>query len=470
MGNKSYFYSNIEENKNKYYKSPLIIPVFIFGFIYICMFGYYVVNYIIPEQLNDFYKPMKYALEAVGFSQTDYNVVSDSTEKKIKYTITATARDYNLKTTPIYQVLDKYVEYLDKHSNNKCNNDYKIDIRFQVEHKSGGRRGVFDSIEIRNYIEDNIHDGFDVVLIPLDYREPYFLNSLRDNKIFTYLIIGSDTNTRDITAKGFENIVDYFRNVKFVYINIDNVKSLLDIQSALTNYSNIELVNLNIELGETIKLRQIAKLDELTDIYIKEDGEYINYKIIPESCLGKNCLLIRSVPFDGVINFEFKTKKRDVISYEDSNIDLYLNSEIYNLFSDDVKTNMCEYEFEVENFAKESNIKSTNFIKRKVFLLSVTECTEFKKWCQINKYNDFFHMHNKNIWTRTLSSFRHVDCVCFNKLNIATPSYNTTGFFDYYIKDYLYFQPAFILNPEMEVELVYDILPGKNGFVLSCEK
>ena len=128
MGNKSYFYSNIEENKNKYYKSPLIIPVFIIGFIYICIFGYYVVNYIIPEQLNDFYKPMKYALKAVGFSQTDYNVVSDSTEKKIKYTITATARDYNLKTTPIYQVLVKYVEYLDKHSNNKCNNDYKIEV------------------------------------------------------------------------------------------------------------------------------------------------------------------------------------------------------------------------------------------------------------------------------------------------------------------------------------------------------
>ena len=66
-----------------------IVPVFIIGILYIIFFTIRFVTYIIPEQFNDIYKPIKYALKECDYDQTDYKVIYNKGKKEIRYIIEA---------------------------------------------------------------------------------------------------------------------------------------------------------------------------------------------------------------------------------------------------------------------------------------------------------------------------------------------------------------------------------------------
>ena len=141
---------------------------------------------------------------------------------------------------------------------------------------------------------------------------------------------------------------------------------LLTIGCSIINLPN----NQNSDL--IINNLYIINNEQYNSIYIKQNDDYIQYLILTNNYNG-DCLLLRKYILDEpmIYNHENKTNKS---YYENSYIDLYLNNEFFDKFSDTLKKQIVETNITITT--KDSlgiGGNTTMNIKRKIFILSYTE-------------------------------------------------------------------------------------------------
>ena len=219
--------------------------VFIIGFIYVFFLTVRFVTYIIPEQFNDIYKSIKYALKECDYDQTDYKVIYDSEEKEIRYIIKA-------KTWYFDSVVNLFVKYLKNNSENKCNDGYRITFEFSKERGKGSKdRGTYDLLYVKNYLDGSLHDDFDVIYIPvyggLDGTNRFCVGT---NIRYKYLLIYSAFKRNDLTTDDYMNILENFKDFETIYVNMYNATQFADFKSSLQ--SKLQLSGYN---GEIVNYR-----------------------------------------------------------------------------------------------------------------------------------------------------------------------------------------------------------------------
>lgn len=106
-------------------------------------------------------------------------------------------------------------------------------------------------------------------------------------------------------------------------------------------------------------------------VYIEEDEEYIPYLVLTSDYSG-HCLLLRKYLLDDPRIFN---KKDQIPSYyECSDIDLFLNDEFKNKFSDEIKKKIIKSDIAITDKASLGSSECGNIhIDRHVFLLSANE-------------------------------------------------------------------------------------------------
>ncbi len=219
--------------------------VFIIGFLYVFFLTVRFVTYIIPEQFNDIYKPIKYALKECDYDQTDYKVIYDSEGKEIRYIIEA-------KTWYFDSVINLFVKYLKNNPENKCNDGYRITFEFSKERGKGSKdRGTYDFLYVKNYLDGSLHDDFDVIYVPnyggYDDANRFCVGA---NKRYKYLFIYSASKRDDLSIDDYFYILENFKDFETVYVNMYNTKQFADFKSSLQ--SKLQLSGFN---GEIVNYR-----------------------------------------------------------------------------------------------------------------------------------------------------------------------------------------------------------------------
>ena len=205
-----------------------IIPVFIIGILYIIFFTIRFVTYIIPEQFNDIYKPIKYALKECDYDQTDYKVIYNKGKKEIRYIIEAESWYFD-------SVINLFVKYLKNNPENKCNDGYKITFEFSKERGKGGKyRGTYDFLYVKNYLDGSVHDDFDVIYVP-NYGAFNDANRfcVRTNKRYKYLFIYSAYKRDYLSSDDYYYILENFINFETLYVNTYDAKNFDEFKSSL---------------------------------------------------------------------------------------------------------------------------------------------------------------------------------------------------------------------------------------------
>lgn len=202
--------------------------VFIIGFIYVFFLTVRFVTYIIPEQFNDIYKPIKYALKECNYDQTDYKVIYDSEGKEIRYIIKA-------KTWYFDSVVNLFVKYLKNNPENKCNDGYKITFEFSKERGKGSKdRGTYDLLYVKNYLDGSVHDDFDVIYVPnygaFDDANRFCVGT---NKRYKYLFIYSAYKRDYLSSDDYYYILENFINFETLYVNTYDAKNFDEFKSSL---------------------------------------------------------------------------------------------------------------------------------------------------------------------------------------------------------------------------------------------
>lgn len=205
-----------------------IIPVFIIGILYIIFFTIRFVTYIIPEQFNDIYKPIKYALKECDYDQTDYKVIYNKGKKEIRYIIEAESWYFD-------SVINLFVKYLKNNPENKCNDGYKITFEFSKERGKGSKdRGTYDLLYVKNYLDGSVHDDFDVIYVPnygaFDDANRFCVGT---NKRYKYLFIYSAYKRVYLSSDDYYNILENFINFETLYVNTYDAKNFDEFKSSL---------------------------------------------------------------------------------------------------------------------------------------------------------------------------------------------------------------------------------------------
>ena len=206
-----------------------IIPVFIIGILYIIFFIFRFVTYIIfPEQFNDIYKPIKYALKECDYDQTDYKVIYNKGKKEIRYIIEAESWYFD-------SVINLFVKYLKNNPENKCNDGYKITFEFSKERGKGSKdRGTYDLLYVKNYLDESVHDDFDVIYVPnygaFDDANRFCVGT---NKRYKYLFIYSAYKRDYLSSDDYYYILENFINFETLYVNTYDGKNFDEFKSSL---------------------------------------------------------------------------------------------------------------------------------------------------------------------------------------------------------------------------------------------
>ncbi|MEE1282617.1 MAG: DUF6273 domain-containing protein [Acutalibacteraceae bacterium] len=118
---------------------------------------------------------------------------------------------------------------------------------------------------------------------------------------------------------------------------------------------------------------EIAENSQNCKVYIRENDEYIPYFVITNN-YNNNTLLMREKPLEDKMPMNNKYK---INYYPDSDLDYYLNNSFINKFSNTMKDIIVNTKIEVtayDTLNGSISKRETEFINRKIFLLSASEC------------------------------------------------------------------------------------------------
>ena len=123
--------------------------------------------------------------------------------------------------------------------------------------------------------------------------------------------------------------------------------------------------------AKTIKDLAYNKTKQEQSVYINEDGAYVPYIVVTDDYKGNTLLLRKNVDYTYRYN---KAGIKYASYYGDSDVDKYLDTNIYQKYEGPVKANIVNTEVEIETKnAIETHEEETETISRKVFLLSMYE-------------------------------------------------------------------------------------------------
>lgn len=200
------------------------------------------------------------------------------------------------------------------------------------------------------------------------------------------------------------------------------------------------------------------------EIYILENGEYVPYLVLTEDYEGNTLILRKEIMI---------TPKRfnDYMSlYENSEIDIFLNTEYLEMLSDDVQDKVVSVDIEVTS--KESlNIGGKDIYKimRKAFLLSFTEVGYYDHAMAPveGKTLKYFDDISKRVAVRGNEPYSWWLRTPYTAFETVSWSVGGDGAQTELSVEYVNgIRPALCLPSDMDIHLSDDIVSGKEVYIL----
>lgn len=203
-------------------------------------------------------------------------------------------------------------------------------------------------------------------------------------------------------------------------------------------------------------------------VYIMENEQYTPYLVFLSDYNG-NLLLIRSELTEESIIYEdtniFNTEGN---YYPNSNVDRYLNEIFVTRFTSALQSTIPTSDIEVAALStinRDIYVRETEFIPRKIFLLSATELgikngMAAKEGSEIKGLNQFPPVEMESYWLRTAYLWDDVHAWSYSVESAGQES----------ISSPLPLRPVFVLSPELAVLERNDIIRDTQIFVLEIDE
>lgn len=228
----------------------------------------------------------------------------------------------------------------------------------------------------------------------------------------------------------------------------------------------------NCQRGEQgLKLEDIAygnPCHYTNAVYITENEQYTPYLVFPSDYNG-NLLLIRSeITEESIIYEDTNIFNTEGNYYPNSNVDRYLNEIFVTRFTSALQSIIPTSNIEVATLAtinRDVYARKTEFIPRKIFLLSATELgvkngMAAKEGSEIKGLNQFSPVEAKSYWLRT--------AYLWDDVHAWSYSAEYTG--QEPVSSPLPLRPAFALSPELTILERNDIIQDTQTFVLAIDE
>lgn len=198
-------------------------------------------------------------------------------------------------------------------------------------------------------------------------------------------------------------------------------------------------------------------------VYLKENDEYVPYLVLTNNYNG-NCLLLRKYLLDEPMRYN-STAYRKNNYYATCEIDTYLNSSFLSLFSENMQKNIEDTNIEIISWRSIGlGGSKTEFIKRKVFLLSLKETAHHAYRLEEGKKLEYFNIDEKkkrleaktqdeiihNWFLRTPESNTR-DMICYIEIGGVCRSagiLTIAGYTSYYVR------PALCIKRDCPIQLL----------------
>lgn len=406
----------------------------------------------------EYNKAINYAIKKVdSFSRYDMEAYYDENSKNIEYNIECTNGKF-------YSIVAGYKEYLDLHKDSVLNDNYTISLKF--EDRAG------DYIIIRNFnIDGEIQDGFRSVVLEGDYDDVLYKELMEDvtnNDI--YEIIIKDWTSLDENLAIFKIVP----SVKNIYIDVRDIEKYNGLKQRI-NLIMPQSIVVNLYekyLAEINNISQIVygnaeKMDCF--LYIKEEGKYEKYWVLPTDNYGDSILLLRYFELKENVQYNNDMSVSCGTYYNGSNLDSFLENIFYKRYSPEVQNIIKKVPVVInsEEYIKDPDLnkeKRTETIYRHVFSLAREEWDnkddgkeEYK-----NKYISALKgIYYNNVWLRTESH----DYDPENRVTILADH----GFSSKVFSDTAFVQPAFAVSPETKIKITDQVIRGERVFVFGVD-
>lgn len=212
-------------------------------------------------------------------------------------------------------------------------------------------------------------------------------------------------------------------------------------------------------------------------IYIRENEQYVPYLVFPSESYDGNLLLIRKELTDETVIYENENVfGAEGSYYPDSNVDKYLNETFINRFTSAMQDAILTSNVEIaalgevnaqDSFSEGRYKRGTEFIPRKIFLLSAVElgidsgiAMSAEEGRKIEGLDHFPPESNESYWLRSAYLWDDTHAWAY-----SPESYGQEG-----IRTPLPLRPVFTLPPDLAVIERNDIAQDTPIYVLEVDK